>query len=214
MAGLTVSKERVLGVLRDGPLRAQEIADRLGVDPSAVRRHLEQLVALGMVEPYDVVQGPGRPKRFFRITPAGRETGPRNYPLLLAALMRKVADGDGRKQLFRYLEAIAGDLAGSPSKGADAKKRLDLLLAKYNALGFEAEVVTEGRATVLIQRNCPFLSAATGDPEALCEHLDEGIIRAALPRQNVRLDAALAKGAPFCRHIIEAKRPKGPRGEA
>lgn len=202
MQSLSPSQERVLAALRTEPLRAQAIGDELGVDASAVRRHLDHLEAMGLVETYDVVDGPGRPKRFFRLTPAGRETGPRNYALLLASLMRKVADGGGRKLLFRHLEAIAADLAGSPDRSRDAKVRLDLLLAKYNALGFQAEIVQEGKNAVLIQRNCPFLAAATADPEALCQHLDESIVRAALPGVEVELDQAMAKGDTFCRHIL------------
>lgn len=206
MVNLSQSQERVLAALKPAPSRVQDIADALGVDASAIRRHLDNLAALGIVESYDVIEGPGRPKRFFRLTATGRENGPRNYPLLLASLLKKVSVGEGRKRLFRYLESIAADLAGPEAKTTDAKKRLDLLLAKYNSLGFQAEIVKERGRTTLVQRNCPFLAAATGDPEALCQHLDEGIVRAVLPGANVSLAAALAKGDPLCRHIISKPR--------
>src|SRR5688500_12906010 len=145
MTGPSAAQERVLSALRDAPLRADAIAERLGIDPSAVRRHLDNLVSFGLVAWQDVVQGPGRPKRFYAVTLEGRESGPRNYPLLLAALMQKVSDGAGRKQLLRYLESIASDLAGPLEKSGDAKKRLDLLLAKYNTLGFEATITKRGK---------------------------------------------------------------------
>lgn len=202
MVALSASQERVLATLREGPLRADAIAAHLGIDPSAVRRHLDNLEALGLVAWDDVIDGPGRPKRFYKMTAAGRDTGPRNYPLLLAALMQKVSEGEGRKQLLRYLEAIASDLAGPPHKELNAKKRLDLLLAKYNGLGFDATLTQQHGTAVLIQRNCPFLAAATKDPDAMCRHLDEAIIRAAFPGATVELESALAKGDSFCRHII------------
>lgn len=210
MPQISPSQERVLDELTRGPLRAQDVARRIGVDTSAVRRHLDNLQSLALVEAYDVIKGPGRPKKFFQLTSAGRERGPRNYGLLLAALMRKVAEGQGRKQLFRYLESIAADLAGSTSKAKDAKKRLDLLLAKYNELGFDAELAKDGRQTVLVQRNCPFLSVATGDPDAMCRRLDEGMTRAALPGAKVRLQASMAMGDQQCEHVIQwpAKPPR------
>lgn len=202
MSSLSASQERVLTALRDRSMRADDIAEVLGIDPSAVRRHLENLVSLGLVSWTDRIEGPGRPKRLYALTPQGRETGPRNYPLLLAALMQKVSDGAGRKQLLRYLKGIASDLAGPLEKSGDAKKRLDLLLAKYNSLGFEATITKEGNTVILVQRNCPFLAAATKDPDALCRHLDEGLVRATIPGTKVELQKALAKGDTFCRHVI------------
>lgn len=202
MPAVTGSQERVLSSLRAAPLRANDIAQRLSIDPSAVRRHLDTLIALKLVAYHDVIEGPGRPKRFFRLTLAGRETGPRNYAFLLAALMQKVANSQGRRALFRYLEEVAADLAASPAKAENAKRRLDLLLAKYNELGFEAELVRGKESFTLVQRNCPFLAAAGNDPEAVCRHFDEGIIRKYLPNAKVELQTALAKGDAVCRHII------------
>lgn len=202
MPHLSVAQQRVLAELKHDPRRAHDIAAVLGVDASAVRRHLDNLVSQGLVEAFDVIEGPGRPKKFFRITNAGRETGPRNYPLLLALLMKKVSEGEGRKKLLRYLEAIAADLAGPESRHKDAKMRLDLLLAKYNALGFEAEIRHEDGQTVLVQRNCPFLAAAKDDPSGFCQAFDEGIMRAALPGHDVVLQSSLAHGDVICRHLI------------
>jgi predicted ArsR family transcriptional regulator len=216
MPSLSPSQERVLAELGE-PRRADDLAGQLGIDASAVRRHLENLVSQGLVTFEDRRQGLGRPKRFYRITPEGRERGPRNYPLLLAMLMRKVSEGEGRKKLLGYLEQIAADLAGSAAKERDAKARLDLLLAKYNQLGFQAEATRDGKDMILVQRNCPFLATASQDPHAMCECLDEGAIRAALPGHAVALEASLAHGDSLCRHrITPAPRPalKGstPRG--
>lgn len=201
MPHLSLAQQRVLSELTS-PQRAQDVAKQLGIDASAVRRHLDNLVSQGLVEPHDVREGPGRPKRFYQVTVAGRELGPRNYPLLLALLMQKVSEGEGRKKVLKYLEAIAADLAGPPSKHKDAKLRLDLLLVKYNQLGFEAQITKEGDQMVLVQRNCPFLAAATKDPQAFCEHLDEEMMRAALPGHDVVLDSSMAHGDHICRHII------------
>jgi predicted ArsR family transcriptional regulator len=204
MPNLSASQQRVLAELKE-PARAHDVAERLAIDPSAVRRHLDNLVSQGLVESHDVRDGPGRPKRFYQVSSAGRELGTRNYPLLLALLMRKVSEGEGRKKLLRYLEAIAADLAGPGSRHKDAKLRLDLLLAKYNQLGFEAELTMEGDQMVLVQRNCPFLAAASSDPQAFCRHLDEGMMRAALPGHEVVLRSSQAHGDHVCRHAISRK---------
>jgi predicted ArsR family transcriptional regulator len=202
MPNLSESQHRVLAELKNEPRRAHEIAEALGVDAAAVRRHLDNLTSQALVESYDVIDGPGRPKKFFRITSAGRETGPRNYPLLLALVMKKIGEGEGRKKLLKYLEAIAADLAGPVNKKEDAKVRLDILLAKYNQLGFDAELRTENGQAVLVQHNCPFLATASGDPQAMCEAFDEGILRTSLPGHEVTLQSSLAHGDATCRHLI------------
>ena len=125
--------------------------------------------------------------------------------LLLAMLMQKVSEGEGRKKLLKYLEAIASDLVGPDVKQKDAKMRLDLLLAKYNQLGFQAEIRKEDGQLVLIQRNCPFLVAAKSDPQGMCNYFDEGIMRAALTGQDITLQSSLAHGDVICRHVISGK---------
>lgn len=218
MALPTPAQERIADLLRAGPLDAQELAGRLGVDPSAVRRHLASLEALGLVQASEVAHGRGRPRKVYELSAAGRERGPRNYPLLLAMLMRKVSDRHGRKELLRQLEAIARDLAGPNARAASARVRLDLMLAQYRNLGFDPVLEERDGATVLRQRNCPFLAAATGDPAAICQHLDETIIRESLPGHEVTLLESMAQGAPTCRHLIrpasEGNAPEAPRAKS
>lgn len=188
--------------LRTGPLRAQGLAKVLGVDTSAARRQLVALTAYGLVEAEDNVAGRGRPKRSYKLTAAGLETGPRNYAFLLASLMQKVAETSGRKQLMRFLEEIAADLAGPAKQQQAAKARLDILLLKYNELGFQSSAAARGPEISLVHRNCPFFAAAATDPAAMCHHLDKGILEAAYPGARVQVVSSMAEGAPTCRFKI------------
>jgi predicted ArsR family transcriptional regulator len=207
VATLTAAQERVLNALRAGPARAQELAKALGVDTSAVRRQLVALAAFGLVEASDTVTGRGRPKRTYHLTDSGKETGPRNYPFLLASLMQKVSAGSGRKQLLRFLQEIAADLGGPASRQQAAKARLDILLLKYNELGFQSSATTKGQDVSLVHRNCPFFAAASADPDALCHHLDKGILEAAYPGATVEVLSTMAEGASSCQFRIHLPKP-------
>lgn len=208
VAALTAAQERVLNALRTGPARAQDLARALGVDTSAVRRQLVALAAFGLVETSDTVAGRGRPKRSYRLTASGKETGPRNYPFLLASLMQKVSEGSGRKLLLRFLQEIAADLGGPASRQQAAKARLDILLLKYNDLGFQSSAQSKGPEVSLTHRNCPFFAAASADPDALCHHLDKGILEAAYPGARVEVSSTMAEGAPVCQFRIRLPTPK------
>jgi predicted ArsR family transcriptional regulator len=150
----------------------------------------------------------------YGLNAAGWETFPRDYALLLSALMRRVATVHGREALLRHLEGIAQELGGALATEHDMDKRLRRLLKLYNDLGFEADVKREGRDIVLTQRNCPFLKTARDDPDALCKCLDEGIMRAAVPEALVSLRQTLARGDGLCRHEIRLKSTPGKRATA
>jgi DeoR family transcriptional regulator, suf operon transcriptional repressor len=192
----------ILALLRDGPRQAQDLAAALGIDVSAVRRHLEDLRGAGLVDAQDVVSGPGRPKKMYRLTPKGHEAFPRDYALLLGLLIAKVREARGEKDLRDVMARIAKDLAAPLASKASNEQRLAALLALYNELGFEASLDRAPEGRVLTQRNCIVLRTARDDPALLCECFDEGLMRAALPGAKVELLGSLATGAPACRHRI------------
>lgn len=192
----------ILALLRDGRQQARDLAAALSIDTSAVRRHLENLRADGLVDAEDVVQGPGRPKKMYGLTTAGRESFPRDYALLLNLVIAKVGQTQGRKELEAVMRAIAQDLARGLGAEPDPLRRLNALVALYQKLGFDASVSRTPHGYALTQRNCIFLKAATADPSLLCECFDEGIMRAALPRARVTFAGSLATGETRCRHLL------------
>jgi predicted ArsR family transcriptional regulator len=196
----TGAQVAILAALRDGPRQAQEVASGLGIDTSAARRHLENLREDGLVSASDSVQGPGRPKKRYALTDAGREAFPRDYALLLDLVLAKLAERRDRREVESLMRLVAKDVAAG-IEGSEAA-RIKALVALYNRLGFDASVERAGAAYVLTQRNCIFLKTARSDPHLLCQCLDEGIIRAALPDARVVLESSLATGAPRCRHAI------------
>ncbi len=101
------TRERVARTLLElGPSTAGVLAERLDLTAAAVRRHLDQMVAEGAVEPREPrvhgARGRGRPARLFAITDAGRDRFDQQYDDLAV-------------QALRFLEETGGDK--SPHKG-------------------------------------------------------------------------------------------------
>lgn len=206
---LSPAQRRVLEALRAGPRQAHDLAKDIGVDPSSTYRQVVRLKAQGLVDARDVIDGPGRPKRMYHLTESGQETFPRDYAFLLKALLQEIETKGGREAIIAHLTGIAERLGGPLAEEPDFDKRMQELIAIYNRLGFEARLERKGNDLVLIQRNCPFLKTARGDPRALCTCLDEGIMRAALPDVEVELLETLAHGDDRCGHLIRTdKRPR------
>jgi len=194
----------LLHALRDGDQTAQALGGRLGLDVSSVRRHLDSLVERGWVAYGDRAGGPGRPRRHYRLTEAGWESFPRDYSLLLGSLLRRLQGRVGRETVLACFDDVAGELAATIPPGGTTDERMRALLRLYGELGFEASLESDGpdAAPALVQRNCPFLATAKCDPEALCDCLDEALIRRVLPGADVRLEQCMATGDNLCRHAI------------
>lgn len=178
------------------------------METSVVYRHLEGLRTLGFVEAHETIEGPGRPKKFYRVSDEGLETFPRDYAFLSDALVRQIIEQQGEKALVDLLRPI-GEGLGAPLRDAkDPEATLDDLIGLYNRLGFEASLEPGSGELVLTQRNCPFLKIAKVRPEAVCKRLDEQIMRSALPGATVSLERTMAKGDDRCVHRIEMPRTR------
>src|SRR6202012_4600819 len=125
-------------ILELGPSTAATLGGRLGLTPAAIRRHLDNLLAEGLVETRTARtygnRGRGRPAKVFVITDAGRSAFEHAYDDLATSALRYLAETGGpqavaefaRQQLAeterRYLPVVAqaSDLTARVHALADA----------------------------------------------------------------------------------------------
>jgi predicted ArsR family transcriptional regulator len=124
-------------ILELGPSTAATLGSRLGLTPAAIRRHLDNLIAEGLIETRTARtygnRGRGRPAKVFVITDAGRSAFEHAYDDLATNALRFLAEAAGpdaiaefaRRQLAdlerRYAPAVAqGDLAARVQALAEA----------------------------------------------------------------------------------------------
>ncbi|MGY1835035.1 helix-turn-helix transcriptional regulator [Blastococcus sp. SYSU DS0510] len=202
------TRDRVSGLLLEhGPQTATELADRLGVSPAAVRRHLDALVATGRVEERqvrDAHRGRGRPARRFHLTDAGRSAFPHAYDDLALTALRYVASAGGpdavravAEQQLAGLEARASsavDAATTGSSGAPAD-RAQALAAALTAEGYAATASALSGGGQLCQHHCPVAHVAAEFPQ-LCEA--ETAVIGRLVGTHVQRLATIAHGDGVC----------------
>src|SRR6201991_4573304 len=86
-------------ILELGPPTASVIGNRLGLTPAAIRRHLDTLLAEGLIETRTArtyaSRGRGRPARLFAITDAGRSAFEHAYDDLASSALRFLAEAAG-----------------------------------------------------------------------------------------------------------------------
>ncbi len=208
------TRDRVSALLLEhGPQTASELAERLGISPAAVRRHLDALVTAGRLE--ERVGGPGaggqaahrgrgRPARRFHLTDAGRSAFPHAYDDLALTALRYIAAAGGpdavravAEQQLAGLEARASSAvehAVTARSGAPVDRAQALAVA-LTAEGYAATASAISGGGQLCQHHCPVAHVAAEFPQ-LCEA--ETAVIGRLVGTHVQRLATIAHGDGIC----------------
>ena len=162
-------------VLQRGPQTAAALAEQLGVSAAAIRRHLDSLVAEGLLvecEPRQIVhRGRGRPARTYALTDAGRASFPHAYDDLATSALRYLRDSGGNDAVtaFAVRRATSLEQAIAPVvKGSTIADRAKGLAAALSEQGYAASTEPAGAGVQVCQHHCPVAHVAAEFPE-LCE---------------------------------------------
>jgi predicted ArsR family transcriptional regulator len=215
------TRDRVCrAVLEQGPVSASHLAQRLGLTPAAVRRHLDALAAEGLVAVWEAssITGPGRrgrgrPARRFVATDRGHTMMSAGYDDLASSALRYLRASLGEEAVRGFAEQRVGELEGRyrpqvDAAGQDTVHRAEALAAALTADGYAATVrpaadriplVRDGlpqhAGTQLCQGHCPVQHVAREFPE-LCEAETDAFSR--LLGVHVQRLATLAHGEHVC----------------
>jgi predicted ArsR family transcriptional regulator len=198
------TRHRVTALLLEhGSQTATELAGRLGVSPTAVRRHLDALVATGRVEERHAPgtpRGRGRPARLFHLTDAGRSAFPHAYDDLALTALRFVAAQGGPDAVRAVAEAQLAGLERRCSAAVEAAPgppvdRARALAAALTAEGYAASTSAISSGGQLCQHHCPVAHVAAEFPQ-LCEA--ETAVIGRLVGTHVQRLATIAHGDGVC----------------
>jgi predicted ArsR family transcriptional regulator len=200
-------------ILENGPLTAAGLSGRLGLTPAAVRRHLDNLLAEGMIEAREArcygSRGRGRPARMFAITDAGRSAFEHAYDDLAASALRFVAETLGDEAVAEFARRKISDLERRYRPVVDAAppgRRVQALAEALSADGYAAAasvapVSGETAGEQLCQHHCPVAHVAAEFPQ-LCEAETEAFGR--LLGTPVQRLATISRGDGICTTHVTA----------
>jgi predicted ArsR family transcriptional regulator len=169
-------------ILETGTQNAADLADGLGLSAAAIRRHLDALVADGLLverEPRrTATRGRGRPARTYALTDAGRAAFPHAYDDLASTALRYLRDTGGEEAVTAFAEHRAATLVRElePRVDADAPlpARVEALAAALTTSGYASTTTAVGetgapvQGVQICQHHCPVAHVAAEFPE-LCE---------------------------------------------
>lgn len=204
-------------LLEKGPITAAAIAERLGISPTAVRRHLDALVAAGEAgfreAPARLRRGRGRPAKEFLLTDTGRARFGHAYDDLAVAAIRFLAEHGGPEAVRAFAEhrvaTLVGPHAAEITAAGDPARRAEALAAALSREGYAASTEQVGAGEQLCQHHCPVAHVAAEFPQ-LCEA--ETAAFAELLGTHVQRLATIARGDAACTTHVPVNNA-GPREE-
>jgi predicted ArsR family transcriptional regulator len=198
-------------IMENGPVTAAGLSVRLGLTPAAVRRHLDNLLADGMIETRMARargnRGRGRPARLFAITDAGRSAFEHAYDDLASSALRFIAETAGPQAVAQFARRQISELERRYRpvvESAEPGHRAQALAEALSADGYAASVSgapAAGGGEQLCQHHCPVAHVAAQYPE-LCEAETEAFGR--LLGTPVQRLATIAHGDGICTTHVTA----------
>jgi predicted ArsR family transcriptional regulator len=198
-------------ILENGPVTAAGLSARLGLTPAAVRRHLDNLLADGMVEARNArvygSRGRGRPARMFAITDTGRSVFEHAYDDLATSALRFLAETAGPGAIASFARQQISELERRYRPAVEGAAPADRVKALAAALSGDGYAASSGHAPAagggeqLCQHHCPVAHVAAEYPQ-LCEAETEAFAR--LLGTPVQRLATIAHGDGVCTTHVTA----------
>jgi len=191
-------------ILENGPSTASTLSKRLVLTPAGIRRHLDLLVADGILEARDPrvgsTRGRGRPSKVFLMTDEGRSQFEHTYDDLAVAALKFMAAQSGDHLVTAFAESRAEDIERKATPYlAKRTKKIDALASFLTEQGYAASVEKRGTGEEICQHHCPIAHVAAQYPQ-LCEAETQAFSR--LLGTHVQRLATIAHGDGVCTTYI------------
>jgi predicted ArsR family transcriptional regulator len=201
-------------ILELGPSTAATLGSRLGLTPAAIRRHLDNLIAEGMITTRTARtygnRGRGRPAKVFVITDAGRSAFEHAYDDLATSALRFLAQKAGPDAVAEFAHRQIADLESRYAPVTEVDGLHGKVAALAEALSADGYAASAGPAPAgeqICQHHCPVAHVAAQFPQ-LCEAETEAFAR--LLGTPVQRLATIAHGDGICTtHVTDGARIAG-----
>ena len=204
--------EILLELKRAQPRTAQELAVALRVSANAVRHHLKELEAAGLVTYGREQRGVGAPTHTYLLSAQGDALFPKRYEETLTELLDRLATKQGRGAAVGMLEEHFSDLTQLLQRelvGAAPERRLETVARVMTDAGYMAEVDGQEGAFRFAEHNCAIRAVAERYPEVCAA---EAKFLQAVLAATVERTAHIVSGCNACEYAITFDTPPSPAG--
>ncbi|CAB4585625.1 MAG: winged helix-turn-helix transcriptional regulator [Actinobacteria bacterium] len=202
-------------ILENGPSSAATLATRLGLTPAGIRRHLDLLVADGVLEAREphaaLTRGRGRPSKVFLMSDSGRQKFEHSYDDLAVSALKFMSAQLGDHLVNAFANNRAEDIERQAAIAISKKAKKSVALAEFlTQQGYAASLESRPLGEELCQHHCPIAHVASEFPQ-LCEAETEALSR--LLGTHVQRLATIAHGDGVCTTFIPTPQTNSNNGK-
>jgi len=200
----------LLEIKKSQPITAKDLGARFGVSANAVRRHLKELEAEGLVRFAREQHGVGAPAFAYALTETGESVFPNGYRDTLSDVLGQVAERDGRDAVVAIFDARYAALTRRLKAELDAaprEQRLNVVARVLTEAGYMAEWREADGTFRLAEHNCAMRAIVDRFPE-ICA-AEERFLKDVLDAEVVR-GAHIVRGCNSCEYAISFAAPSAP----
>jgi DeoR family suf operon transcriptional repressor len=194
--------EILVELKRAQPVTAKELAKRFAVSANAIRRHLKELEAEGLLTYSREQRGTGAPTFAYRLSESGDRIFPTQYGSALTDVLTYVAESSGRDAVRGFFaERFRGhaDRLRAELADADIEGKVEAVVDFLTEQGFMAAWTVEDDQLRLAEHNCAMRDVAEQFPEICQAEVD--FLREVLERE-IRRDSYIPDGCNACQYSI------------
>ena len=210
--GLTTTKQNILQyLLKQGQATAQQLATAFDLSSQAIRRHLGELEAEGLIDHDAMQKGMGRPQYRYKLSNQGRALFPHRYEEFAVSFLDALAETEGEEWVAKVLEKQwqkkAREYRDRVGDGT-LQERVTRLVQLRQEEGYMAELHQTDTAEsqqqfVLTEYNCAISEVAESYPR-ICDH-ELAMFAGILPDCQVERTHWVNDGEHLCGYLIQAK---------
>lgn len=198
------TRERILErIIEQREARVEALAEEFGITTAAVRRHLDNLRADGLIDVKAVKQATGRPYYVYFATEKATGTIPPAYADLLERMLRSLGERDD--VIAAVMTSVAESLASKHRlevSGLTVEEAVARVTASLRAEGILEEWRAEDDGIHLVNGRCPYHRAAEIS-KLPCES-DRKAIELLLGQDVEQLNR-IVDGAACCEYLVRAQ---------
>lgn len=205
------TRDRVLDlIIERRETRVEDLADTLAITPAAVRRHLDNLRADGLIDVRAVKQPTGRPYHVFFPTERAVGSLPTAYAHLLERMLQSLGEHD--EVIATVMQSVAESLATKHRREvtdeSDIEERIRQVTQSLRAEGILDGYRPEADGVHLVNGSCPYRHAAEIS-KLPCES-DRKAIELLLGEDVEQLNR-IVDGSPVCEYLVHAAASRRPQ---
>jgi DeoR family suf operon transcriptional repressor len=197
--------EILLELKKSQPVTAKELAGVFDVSANAIRRHLKELEAEGLVRYARENRGTGAPTYAFSLSENGEELFPTKYGEVLADVLELVARNGGRqaiREMFAERFREQADRIRAELPEASLEQKVEAVATFLSDQGFMAAWSNGQDSLTLAEHNCSVRSAAEQFPEICAAEAE--FLREVL-QADVKRNTYIPEGCNACQYSISTR---------